>query len=86
MKLRELVSTSSMADIAIIKSILEAESIPYIAQGEQFHAVRPLIEPVRFLVNEEDLDRARPLIESLQLSYGPFATDGEEDDQDVSDS
>jgi SAM-dependent methyltransferase len=79
MALKELVSTSNMADIALIKSLLDSEGIPYLAQGEGFHAVRPLIEPVRFLVAEEDLERARPLIEDIHLSFGAFADfqDGE---------
>ena len=73
MKLVELVSTSNMADIAFIKSLLDSESIPYLAQGENFHLVRPLIEPVRFLVAESDLDRAKPLIESSHLTFSSFA-------------
>ncbi len=73
MSMKELVATSNMADIALIKSLLDSEGILYLAQGEQFHLVRPLIEPVRFLVDEADYDRALPLIESLHLSYGPFA-------------
>ena len=73
MKLVKLVSTSNMADIAFIKSLLDSEDIPYLAHGEGFHSVRPLIEPVRFLVAESDLDRARPLIESSHLSLSPFA-------------
>jgi len=73
MKLKELVSTFNLADIAVIKSLLDAEGIAYLAQGEQFHLVRPLVEPVRFLVAEGDLDRALPLIESIRLSYGSFA-------------
>jgi len=79
MKLVKLVSTSNMADIAFIKSLLDSEDIPYLAHGEGFHSVRPLIEPVRFLVAESDLDRARPLIESSHLSSVPFAhlDDGE---------
>ncbi|MCK5248011.1 DUF2007 domain-containing protein [Candidatus Bipolaricaulota bacterium] len=73
MELKELVVTSNLADIALIKSLLDSESIPYLAQGEHFHSVRPLVEPVRFLVAEGDLDRARPLIESIHLSFGSFA-------------
>jgi len=80
MSLKELVSTSNIADIALIKSLLDAEGIPYIAQGENFHAVRPLIEPVRFLIPEEDVDRARPLIDSLRLSIVPLAGIDEQDD------
>ena len=73
MALRELVVTSSLSDIALIKSLLEAEDIFYLAHGENFHLVRPLVEPVRFLVPEEDLDRAKPLIESVRLNYGAIA-------------
>lgn len=73
MKLKKLVSTSNLADIAFIKSLLDSESIPYLAQGENFHSVRPLIEPVHFLVAEGDLDRAKPLIENSHLTFGSFA-------------
>jgi len=77
MELKELVVTSNLADIALIKSLLDSESIPYLAHGENFHLVRLLIEPVRFLVAESDLDRARPLIDSLRLSFGSFAHSGD---------
>ncbi|MFC2078893.1 putative signal transducing protein [Candidatus Bipolaricaulota bacterium] len=73
MGLKELVVTSNLGDIALIKSLLDSEGITYLAQGEQFHLARPLVEPVRFLVAEGDLDRAKPLIESIQLSCGSFA-------------
>ncbi|HDS29216.1 MAG TPA: DUF2007 domain-containing protein [Candidatus Acetothermia bacterium] len=79
MALRELVATSNPAEIALIKSLLDAEGIPYLAQGEGFHGVRMLVEPVRFLVPEQDLETARPLLEGLTLSFGSFADfqDGE---------
>lgn len=79
MALRELVATSNPAEIALIKSLLDGEGIPYLAQGENFHAVRMLAEPVRFLVPEQHLEDARPLIAELSLSFGSFADfqDGE---------
>ena len=73
MKLREFVTTSNLGDIALIKSLLDAEGIPFLAHGEHFHSVRPLIEPVRFLVPEDDLDRAKPLIESIHLLFCPLS-------------
>lgn len=69
MELRELVATPNQADIALIKSLLDSEGIYYLAHGEHFNLVRPLVEPVRFLVAEADLDRAKPLIEALHLSF-----------------
>lgn len=79
MALRELVATSNPAEIALIKSLLDGEGIPYLAQGENFHAVRMLAEPVRFLVPEQHLEDARPLVAELSLSFGSFADfqDGE---------
>ena len=80
MDLKELVVTSNIAEIALIKSLLDSEGISYLAQGEHFHAAHPIIEPVRFLVPQQDLERARPLLEALDLRYGSFAdwndTDG----------
>lgn len=69
MKLRELVATFSLGDIALIKSLLDAEGIPFLAHGENFHLMRPWVEPVRFLVPEGDIERARPLIESIHLLF-----------------
>jgi len=79
MELKELVATSNPVDIALIKSLLDSEDIPCLAQGEHFHLVRPLIEPVLFLVAEGDLDRAKLLLENIRLSFGSFAdfSDGE---------
>lgn len=81
MKLKELVRTFNLGDIALIRSLLDSERIVYLAHGEHFNLVRPLVQPVRFLVAEDDLDRARPLIEPLQLTFVPIANlcAGEED-------
>ena len=70
MELKELVTTSNLTDIALLKSLLDSEGIPASCRGEHSHPVRPLIEPVRFLVTEEDLDRAKPLIGGIRLSFG----------------
>jgi len=75
MELRELVATTNMADIALIKSLLDAEEITYLAQGEHFHAVRPApgLDPVRFMVPDAELHRAREVLKDVKLSYGVFA-------------
>jgi putative signal transducing protein len=59
----DLVEVLSMADagqIPLIKSIFEAEDIPYLAQGENFNLARNI--PVRFLVPKEYLDDAREVL------------------------
>jgi len=69
-----LLETSNPADIAMVKSLLNAEGILHFVQGEAFNTVRPLIEPARFMVAEDRLDDAMELIRTLQLSYGPMTS------------
>ena len=59
----DLVEVLTMADagqIPLIKSILEAEEIPYLAQGENFNLGRNIA--VRFLVPRECLEAAREVL------------------------
>ena len=73
MKLRELVATFNQGDIALIKSLLEGEDIDFLAHGEHFNLIRPWIQPVRFMVAEDVLERAKALIDSLNLTYSPLS-------------
>ncbi|TMA08762.1 MAG: DUF2007 domain-containing protein [Deltaproteobacteria bacterium] len=63
-ELKEVLSTSNPGEIALIKSLLEAENIPYLAQGENFSAVRAPI-PVRFMIPSEHIERAREVLADL---------------------
>lgn len=59
----DLVEVLTMADagqIPLIKSILEAEEIPYLAQGENFNLGRNMA--VRFLVPKDYLKMAREIL------------------------
>jgi hypothetical protein len=68
---RLLIETSNPIDIALLKSLLDAEDILYFVQGEAFDAIRLLAEPVRFMVAEDRLEEAERLIGSLQRSHDP---------------
>jgi hypothetical protein len=56
----EVLSIADVGQIALIKSILEAEQIPYLAQGENFNMARNI--PVRFLVPKDYFEDARTLL------------------------
>ena len=73
MELRELVSTFNQEDIALIKSLLESEGINYLAHGDNFNQIRPFIQPVRFMVAEDVLERAQTLIEGISLTRTPIS-------------
>ena len=63
----DLVEVLSAADpglIALVKSVLEAEEIPYVTHGEHFSRLFVTM-PVRVLVAKEDIDVARDVLKDL---------------------
>jgi hypothetical protein len=64
-----LVETLNLSDIAIIESILKGSNIQYIIAGEAFNLMRPLVEPVRFYVRDNQLIDAKVLLKDVNLRY-----------------
>jgi Putative prokaryotic signal transducing protein len=56
----EVLSTADVGQITLIKSILDAEEIPYLPQGENFNLGRNIA--VRFLVPRDYLTQAREIL------------------------
>jgi Putative prokaryotic signal transducing protein len=56
----EVLSTADVGQISLIKSILEAEEIPYLPQCENFNLGRNIA--VRFLVPRDYLAQAREIL------------------------
>lgn len=65
----EILATYNTGDIAIVKSLLDANRIPYLFHGENFTVVDPLIQPARLLVAPEYAERVRELLRDLDLNY-----------------
>jgi len=72
MAFAELLATSDQGDIAVVKSLLEAERIPCFVQGEHFSILRPFVGAARIMVPEERLAEAEDLIRDLNLSISPL--------------
>ncbi|MCB9637344.1 MAG: DUF2007 domain-containing protein [Myxococcales bacterium] len=66
---KEVLHTFNTGDIAFIKSLLESEGIEYFFQGENFMSVRPLLEPVRLMVREDQSQRAYDLLKGADLAF-----------------
>ena len=64
----EVLATYNPADVAFIKSLLEAEGIQYFFKGEHFMYMRPLADPVRLMVRVDQADAARELLKDVRLS------------------
>jgi Putative prokaryotic signal transducing protein len=56
----EVLSIADAGQVSLIKSILEAEEIPYLSQGENFNLGRNIA--VRFLVPRDYLAQAREIL------------------------
>lgn len=65
---REVLSTYNPFDIAIVKSILDAEGIRYFFQGEQFLYVQPFALPARLMVETGQAEEAMEILKDLDLT------------------
>ncbi len=64
----ELLSSLNQGDIALIQSILDDSEIDYYVLGENFLSARPLLEPARFFVNENQLEEAKEVLKDFKLN------------------
>ena len=65
----EILATYNVGDILMIKSLLEANGIPYLLHGETFAVIDPLIQPARLLVPPAWAAQVRELLQDLDLHY-----------------
>ncbi len=63
-----ILGTYSPADIAFIKSVLDAEGITYYFLGEHFMYVRPLADPARLMVRADQAEKVREILADLDLT------------------
>lgn len=64
----EVMGTYNVADVALIRSILDAENITYYFNAEHFMYVRPLAETVRLMVKKDEAEKAKEVLQDLDLA------------------
>lgn len=64
----EIMGTYNPADVALVKSILDAENIAYYFNAEHFMNVRPLAELVRLMVKKDEAEKAKEILQGLDLA------------------
>ena len=65
----ELFSTMNLADIAAIRSVFDARGIVYEVIGEHFNLMRPLLEPVRFCIREDQVPVVKEILTDFNIKY-----------------
>jgi hypothetical protein len=65
----KILSTFNLADIAIIKSMLDDGEITYYFIGENFNQIDQLVQPARLFVREDQADETRELLKNLNITY-----------------
>jgi predicted amidophosphoribosyltransferase len=79
----EILATYNLADIAVIKSILDDGGIDYHLQGEMFNIVEPWVQPVKFFVREDQVELAKELLKEILIRFmGASATTETENEVD----
>ena len=64
----EVGGTYNPADIALIKSILDTENITYYFNAEHFMYAYPLAEPARLMVKADEAEKAKEVLQDLDLA------------------
>ncbi|NJD55628.1 MAG: DUF2007 domain-containing protein [Nitrospirae bacterium] len=64
----EMLFSFNPADIAFIKSLLDAEGITYYFHGEHFNSIRPLALPARLMVISDQVEKAKEILKDAKLS------------------
>jgi hypothetical protein len=80
----KILSTFNLADIAVIKSMLDDGEITYYFIGENFNQIDQLVQPARLFVREDQADEAREVLKTLTIAYMGLSSlsSGQENDED----
>ncbi len=68
-----VLSTFSLGDVAIVKSILDAADIQYFFKGERFLGlVKPWADPAKLIVKKAQAKKVKRLLKDLKLQDCSF--------------
>jgi len=77
----EVLTTFNSAEIALMKSLLDSEDIPYFFHGETFVQMTGLAVPAKLMVRKDYVETARELLKDLKLSLLSESNGVDDDDE-----
>ncbi|RPI76861.1 MAG: hypothetical protein EHM45_11425 [Desulfobacteraceae bacterium] len=78
----EILETYSPADIAFIKSILDAESITYFIKGEYIGCIQPLADRFKLMVSQDQAEEVKSLLADMKISFFGMGSETDEPESD----
>jgi hypothetical protein len=81
-KFTEILATYNPADVVFLKSLLDSEGIQYFFKGEHFMYMRPLADPVRLMVRQDQVEVAIELVKDVKLSVAGISLDKNRSDKE----
>jgi len=63
---RKVLSLSTAEEVALLKSILDDNDIEYYFQGENFNALRLMLEPAILMIRDDQAESVEILLKELQ--------------------
>jgi hypothetical protein len=78
---KEILATYNPADVVFLKSLLESEGIQYFFKGEHFMYMRPLADPVRLMVRQDQVEETVELVKDVKLSVTGISLNENSDDE-----
>ena len=73
----EVVSTLNLGDVTLIKSLFDANEIDYQVFDENFNTIRPLVQPARFVVREDQVEAVKELLKDMDIHTFALSTRNE---------
>ena len=77
-----ILETFNLADIAVIKSILDDGGIEYFFLGENYNQIEQLAQPARLAVREDQVDDAREALKDIEVRYLGIASTADREDRE----
>lgn len=65
----EILETYSPADIAFIKSVLDAEGITYFFTGEYIGSIQPMADRARLMVSKDQAEEVRSFLADMKIAF-----------------
>lgn len=74
----EILETYSPADIAFIKSVLDAEGITYFFKGEHIGCIQPMADRFKLMVSKDQAEEVKSFLADMKISFIGSGSEQEE--------